>query len=177
MLVLVGDHATWHRASDPPLNMDIEAVAGTVSHKILTVQSTAVAPSVMAQAIATASEPKPPGESGIVTVLLPHDLSWKPTAASEENRARSTLAEFPQLPCTRSTADYSTNKPAISGSTQLLVPGSTAMKAFIRDCAAALKACKPGKLAIYLGGQALTEEGKLIRSKAAGQESSCLDSM
>ena len=28
---LVGEHATWHRNSDPPLAMDIESLAGTVS--------------------------------------------------------------------------------------------------------------------------------------------------
>ena len=28
---LIGEHATWHRSADPPLAMDIEALAGTVS--------------------------------------------------------------------------------------------------------------------------------------------------
>ncbi|WIA19312.1 hypothetical protein OEZ85_003945 [Tetradesmus obliquus] len=31
VVVMVGDMATWHRAADPPLNQDIEALAGTVS--------------------------------------------------------------------------------------------------------------------------------------------------
>ena len=31
VLNIVGEHATWHRASDPPLAMDIERLAGAVS--------------------------------------------------------------------------------------------------------------------------------------------------
>ena len=31
MLVVVGEHATWHRPYDPPLAMDIEALAGALS--------------------------------------------------------------------------------------------------------------------------------------------------
>ena len=30
MLVVVGEHATWHRPYDPPLAMDIEALAGAL---------------------------------------------------------------------------------------------------------------------------------------------------
>ena len=31
VFIVVGEHATWHRGFDPPLAMDIEALAGTVS--------------------------------------------------------------------------------------------------------------------------------------------------
>lgn len=31
VLNIIGDHATWHRQADPPLAMDIPALAGTVS--------------------------------------------------------------------------------------------------------------------------------------------------
>ena len=159
MLVLVGDMATWHRAADPPLNMDIEGLADTVSSRVETVQSIARAPSIMAKAVAAAAEPKAPTESSIVTVILPHDLSWASVEPSPQNQPASTYMEF-QFPCTNAAADIGPHA-IVNGSTQ--VPTSTAspaVKAFIHDCAAALKACKPGKLAVYLGGQALKDEGK-----------------
>lgn len=31
LVVIIGEHATWHRHADPPLAMDIDALAGTVS--------------------------------------------------------------------------------------------------------------------------------------------------
>ncbi len=31
---IIGEHATWHRAADAPLTMDIESLAGTVSRVV-----------------------------------------------------------------------------------------------------------------------------------------------
>ncbi len=65
---IVGDHASWHRADDPPLNMAVEQLDGTVSGWQRSVASADSAGNDVAAAIAAAQGGQ------IATLLFPHDL-------------------------------------------------------------------------------------------------------
>jgi acetolactate synthase-1/2/3 large subunit len=70
LLAIVGDHATYHKAYDPPLESDIDALAGTVSLWVRrSLQSEAVGRDTAA-AVAAAQR------GGVATLLLPADVSW-----------------------------------------------------------------------------------------------------
>ncbi len=70
MVVVVGDHATYHKKYDAPLESDIDAVAGSVSGWVRRTASTADVPADTGDAIAA-------GRSGVVaTLILPADVSW-----------------------------------------------------------------------------------------------------
>lgn len=68
MLVVVGEHATWHRKYDPPLAMDIEALAGTFSGWQRTTARTADILKDATEAVYKA------GQGQISTLILPYDL-------------------------------------------------------------------------------------------------------
>ena len=69
---VVGDHATYHKHFDAPLESDIEALASNVSGWIRRSAKTAELPSDAAAAVAHAYGP--PG--GVATLILPADVSW-----------------------------------------------------------------------------------------------------
>lgn len=70
MVVVVGDHATYHKAYDAPLESDIDALAGTVSGWVRRTMRTADLAADACDAI-TASR------AGLVsTLILPADVSW-----------------------------------------------------------------------------------------------------
>ena len=80
MVVVVGDHATYHKKYDAPLESDIDSVAGTVSgwlRRSLAVADVAVD---TAEAIASAGSRK-----HISTLILPADVSWDDGATTLEN--------------------------------------------------------------------------------------------
>jgi acetolactate synthase-1/2/3 large subunit len=69
MINVVGDHATWHRDSDPPLASDIESLARPVSHWV---RSSASARDLACDGIAAWRESMtPPGR--IATLVVPQD--------------------------------------------------------------------------------------------------------
>jgi acetolactate synthase I/II/III large subunit len=67
VLNVVGEHATWHRDTDPPLAMDIESLARTVSGWWRTSKSAQGIPSDIADAV-TATR-----RGQVATVIVPHD--------------------------------------------------------------------------------------------------------
>jgi acetolactate synthase-1/2/3 large subunit len=69
---LVGDHATWHRASDAPLTTDIESLARPVSAWVRTSDSAAALPGDFAEAWRAASAA--PGQ--VATLIAPADYQW-----------------------------------------------------------------------------------------------------
>jgi len=71
MLVVIGDHATYHKKYDAPLESDIDSVAGTVSGWVRRTTNTGDVAGDALEAIAFA-------RSGhrIATVILPADVSW-----------------------------------------------------------------------------------------------------
>ena len=68
---VVGEHATWHRASDPPLAMDIESLAQTVSGWQRTCHSSDLLGQDMADAVRAAQAGQ------IATLIVPFDLQTK----------------------------------------------------------------------------------------------------
>ncbi len=72
LLTVVGDHATYHKRYDAPLESDIDALAGTVS---VWVRRSSRAQDVAADAAEGVAAAKiPPG--GVATLILPADVSW-----------------------------------------------------------------------------------------------------
>src|SRR6266704_2534103 len=91
LLVIVGDHATYHKRFDAPLESDIEALAGTVSGWVRRCARSADAAADAAEAVAAAMSP--PGQ--VATVILPADVSWSPgaePAAAAPLRPRAPVA-------------------------------------------------------------------------------------
>jgi acetolactate synthase-1/2/3 large subunit len=69
---VVGDHATYHKRFDAPLESDLDSLAGTVSRWVRrSARSTDVASDAAA---AVAAALGPPG--GVATLILPADVSW-----------------------------------------------------------------------------------------------------
>jgi acetolactate synthase I/II/III large subunit len=91
LLAIVGDHATYHKRFDAPLESDIEALAGTVSGWVRRSARSADTAADAAEAVAAAMSP--PGQ--VATMILPADVSWSPgaePAAAVPVRPRSPVA-------------------------------------------------------------------------------------
>jgi len=69
---IVGDHATYHKRFDAPLESDIEAVAGSVSGWVRRTARSADVGADAAEAVAAATAA--PGRTA--TLILPADVSW-----------------------------------------------------------------------------------------------------
>ena len=72
VVAIVGDHATYHKQYDAPLESDIETVARNVSPWIRRSVTAAAAGADAAAAVAAALGP--PGQ--VATLILPADVSW-----------------------------------------------------------------------------------------------------
>jgi len=72
LVTVVGDHASYHKRFDAPLESDIEALAGAVSGWVRRAARPADAGADAAEAAAAAMTP--PG--GVATLILPADVSW-----------------------------------------------------------------------------------------------------
>ncbi len=79
MVNIVGDHATYHRQFDAPLNSDIEALAKPHSIWVKSAESADTAAALTAEAVAASGGP--PG--GIATLILPADTAWTEVKASK----------------------------------------------------------------------------------------------
>jgi len=72
LLNIVGDHATYHKRFDAPLESDIESLARPVSGWIRRAARSADAGADAADAVAAAMGPP----AGVATLILPADVSW-----------------------------------------------------------------------------------------------------
>ena len=73
MVNLVGDHATYHRQYDAPLQSDIETVARNVSAWVRTSESARELSRDAVEAVAAAYGPP----AQVATLILPADVSWE----------------------------------------------------------------------------------------------------
>ncbi|NWG47083.1 MAG: acetolactate synthase large subunit [Alphaproteobacteria bacterium] len=74
---VVGEHATYHRKYDAPLNSDIRSLAGPMSHWVETIEHAGDAARMAARAVAEARR----GPGRIATLILPADSAWNELAA------------------------------------------------------------------------------------------------
>ncbi len=77
VLAVVGDHATYHKRLDAPLESDIDALAGTVSGWVRRTTRPQDLGADAAEAVVASL--RPPGQ--VATLILPADVSWSPGAA------------------------------------------------------------------------------------------------
>ena len=110
MINIVGEHASWHLANDPPLAMDIDALAGTVSHAVMRVTSPAGARVAMAEAVGLARGGR------IATLIVSHDVQL----AEEEGASSEAPARQCPLPAVL---------PQHTGQRPLLLLGGKALRA------------------------------------------------
>ncbi len=82
VVAIVGDHATYHKPLDAPLESDIDALASNVSSWVRRSLKTSELPGDAAAAIAAAYGP--PGQ--VATLIVPADVSWSKGAAPLEPR-------------------------------------------------------------------------------------------
>ena len=68
VLNVIGNHSTWHRPVDPPLNMDIEGLAATVSSWHRSIRSPETLPRDLKEAISASLG------GSIATLIVPDDL-------------------------------------------------------------------------------------------------------
>ena len=83
MVVVVGDHATYHKKYDAPLESDIDALAGSVSGWVHRTSDTADVAADTAEAIAETA-----ANNQISTLILPADTSWTDGAQIGETSPR-----------------------------------------------------------------------------------------
>jgi acetolactate synthase I/II/III large subunit len=72
LVAIVGDHATYHKRYDAPLESDIDALAGSVSGWVRRSARSADAPGDAADAVAAALAPA----GQVATLILPADVTW-----------------------------------------------------------------------------------------------------
>ena len=79
MLVVIGDHATYHKRYDAPLESDIDSVAGTVSGWLRRSVDVAEVATDVAEAVVSARDYR-----HIASLILPADVSWTEGAEPAE---------------------------------------------------------------------------------------------
>jgi len=101
VLNVVGDMAVWHSCADAPLQMDIEALARTVSGWVATPRVPLWLEPMIREALGWVAAPLQPGRSRVATLILPHDLQWEPTCADapavDVSRPPPKLVPFDEL--------------------------------------------------------------------------------
>jgi acetolactate synthase-1/2/3 large subunit len=85
VLNVVGEHATWHRNADPPLAMDIESLARTVSGWWRTCKST---PDIATDAVEAVTATR---FGQVATLILPHDYQL---TECDEDRVKAVGVPF-----------------------------------------------------------------------------------
>ena len=109
VLAVVGDHATYHKQFDAPLESDIEALAGSVSVLVLRPASSADVAAGAARAVAAAMGP--PG--GVVTLILPADVSWSEGAVPVPALPRSAPLPVPAQAADSAAAALRSGEPCV----------------------------------------------------------------
>lgn len=151
--------ATWHKAADPLLNSDIPSLAATASAATHVCAPGEDLGAAMAAAVAATRAPGSAGASRVVTLIVPHDLSWQ--RGRDDNDA-------PLNGQGQGAASNASAGPLEAAPAGGLAP---AAQRFVREAAAALQACPRGKAALYIGGRAALAAGERRKCRQPGAES------
>ncbi len=106
MINLVGDHATYHKKYDAPLNSDVIGLSEPVSHWVRSVADAPSLPADAAESVVAAMVQ--PGQ--IATLIVPADCAWD---ESVEPLGKQALPEAPKV-----------SEEAVNGAAELLGNGS-----------------------------------------------------
>jgi acetolactate synthase I/II/III large subunit len=138
VVAIVGDHATYHKQYDAPLESDIETVARNVSTWIRRSATAAAAGADAAAAVGAALGP--PGQ--VATLILPADVSWSEGGAVAEPVRRAQRSEVPT-----STVEGVAGILGSGARTTLLLGGSAVRASGLRAAARIAAATGAGLLA------------------------------
>jgi acetolactate synthase-1/2/3 large subunit len=123
MLNVVGDHATYHKAHDAPLNSDIDALARPLSDWVRTSLRAENLAGDAAAAVRAALTP--PGR--IATLILPADVSWGAAIAAAEPLSPPTAARVEDAQVNAVASVLERAEPAV-----ILLNGSALTEAALR---------------------------------------------
>ncbi len=101
---LIGDHATYHKQYDAPLNSDVLGLAAPVSHWVQSVSDAQSLPGDAADAVVAANEK--PGK--IATLIVPADCAWNESGPAAATRVLPTMPEASES-AVRKAAEMLTN--------------------------------------------------------------------
>jgi acetolactate synthase-1/2/3 large subunit len=109
LVTVTGDHATYHKRYDAPLESDIEALAGSVSRWVRRSARSADVAADAADAVAAAMTA--PG--GIATLILPADVSWSGDAEPAQPRPARPPAPVPDETVNAAAAVVRSGEPCV----------------------------------------------------------------
>ena len=147
---VVGDHATWHKPHDAPLDSDIEAVAYTLRGWVRRSASSAEAGTDVAAAVAAAAGP--PGQ--IATLILPADVSWGDGGVVAAPVPARTASPPPEVSVAAAAAALRSGEPAA-----LLIGGNACREAGLRAAS---------RIAVATGATVLAETFPARLERGAG---------
>ena len=124
---MVGDHATWHVANDPPLASDIPSLAAPVSSWVRTTKKSVDLARDGAEAIAASLTP--PG--GGATLIVPNDCAWDEAGGPASPVAPRGARPVAEEAVAASAAALESGEPAV-----LLLGGSALREVGLRRAAA-----------------------------------------
>jgi len=133
---VVGDHATFHKAYDAPLESDIGSVAQSVSSSVRWCADPAQVGRDVAETVAAANGP--PG--GVATLVLPADVSWNEGGVVATGARRPAPARVDEATIATIAAALRSGEPAC------LLVGGRAGRAEPMAHAAAIAACTGARL-------------------------------
>lgn len=114
---LIGDHATYHKKYNAPLNSDVIGLAKPISHWVRSVDNANCLPSDAADAVVAANVK--PGQ--IATLIVPADCAWDESVAPVATRELPGIPQVSQE-AVKTAAEWLTN-----GTTTILLMSNLAL--------------------------------------------------
>jgi acetolactate synthase I/II/III large subunit len=151
VVVVVGDHATYHKRYDAPLESDIDALAHTVSGWV---RRSAAAHDVGADT-AEAVEAATASSGRVATLILPADVSW--TEGGEPRRTQPASASAASRP-----------QQAIEAAAQILRSGEPSLLLLGHDATGEKGLIAASRLAVATGARLLCETFPTRLTRGAG---------
>jgi acetolactate synthase I/II/III large subunit len=151
VVVVVGDHATYHKRYDAPLESDIDALAHTVSGWV---RRSVTAHDVGADA-AEAIEAATASPGRVATLILPADVSW--TEGAEPRRTQPASASAAPRP-----------QQAVEAAAQILRSGEPALLLLGHDATGETGLIAASRVAVATGARLLCETFPTRLTRGAG---------